>query len=198
MGIKKAPQAIMPEGLHPVSWPLCDPASVRCRTARNRSKRQAGLLAYPTLQRPSHLAEARQWHTRLPRFFFRIESRPIRRKVGFTAAGPLPILTGFPIKPDGHLNACCKYQPGFRSSRKNAAEGACRTMPTRIRGAKRIDQEVALPLEAPYRDRNSKSEKERNIAISMAYFEAAIPWIKILDAHGGGRKEGAANPKGKQ
>jgi hypothetical protein len=59
---------------------------------------KAGLLAPPPFQQPSHYDQSKQWRIEAERV-------PLKSigKVGVTAAGPLPIFTGFPIKRE-HLN----------------------------------------------------------------------------------------------
>ena len=57
----------------------------------SRSYAQAGFLTPLPFRRPSHHAWARQWHTR-PKGFLLLTMGKV------TAAGPSPILTGFPFK----------------------------------------------------------------------------------------------------
>ena len=66
--------------------------------------RQAGLLTPPPFQQPSHSDGSEQWRKTTEKVPFPIHAG----KGEVTAAGPLPNLTGFPIKPDWHLSALVK------------------------------------------------------------------------------------------
>ena len=95
---KKALQATMPEGLHPVFLTLAYLAPEFRVTAERQAFVKAGLLTPPPFWPPSHPNSLRQWQTTAKR----VPSRPDLGgdEDGVTAAGPLPISTGFPIKPN--------------------------------------------------------------------------------------------------
>ena len=82
-----------------------------CKAQRSGGIDKAGLLAPLPFQRPSHFAQAKQWHTLTEKVLY--PGQPEKSRA--TAAGPLPILTGFPIKLS-HLKVFLNEKNVFLSS----------------------------------------------------------------------------------